>query len=112
LITKDDHEAIGDWCRDQLPFYEAVVCLDGSESDETARQARAFRDRLIYLREAEFQIPAKTDHGLRRIVHEELVRRFGQGIWVMCCHADEFCYHDPRKIAAKAEREGYDLVTW
>ena len=112
LITKEDHEAFGDWCRDQLPFYDAVVCLDGSETDETARQARDFSKRLIYRHEREFTIPVKSDHGLRRVVHDEIVRRFGMGIWIMCCHTDEFCYHDPRKIAAKAEQEGYDLVTW
>jgi hypothetical protein len=30
----------------------------------------------------------------------------------MVCHPDEFCYHDPRKIAMKAEAEGYDSVAW
>jgi hypothetical protein len=30
----------------------------------------------------------------------------------MCCHADEFCYHDPRKVAALAEEGGYDCVAW
>jgi hypothetical protein len=112
LITKDDHEVFGDWCRDQLSLYDAVVCLDGSESDATARQARAFADKLIYRHEREFQIESKTDHGLRRVVHDEIVRLFGCGAWIMCCHADEFCYHDPRKVAIRAEREGYDLVSW
>jgi hypothetical protein len=112
LITKNDHEAFGDWCRDQLPLYEVVVCLDGSESDATARQAREFSDRLIYLHERDFKIPSKGDHGLRRVVHNEIVIRFGTGVWVMCCHTDEFCYHDPRKIAAKADGEGWDLVSW
>lgn len=112
LITKDDHEAFGDWCRDQLSFYEAVVCLDGSESDETARQAQEFSSRLTYLHERDFKIPAKTDHGLRRIVHQELVKRHGPQIWIMCCHTDEFCYHDPRKIADRAAAEGYDQVSW
>lgn len=112
LITKEDHEAFGDWCRDQLPLYEHVICLDGSERDATEHQARVFSDRLTYLHERQFEIPSKGDHGLRRVVHEELVRRFGTGIWIMCCHTDEFCYHDPRKIAAKSDGEGYDRVTW
>jgi hypothetical protein len=112
LITKDDHEAFGDWCRDQLSLYERVVCLDGSETDETAHQAREFADRLIYRNEREFAIPAKTDHGLRRVVHREIVRLFGHGVWIMCCHTDEFCYHDPGKIAALADHGGYDLVSW
>ncbi len=112
LITKDDHEAFADWCRDQLPFYKAVVCLDGSESDDTKRYARESSNRLLYRHEREFQIPSKCDHGLRKVVHDEIVRRFGDGIWIMCCHTDEFCYHDPRKIAARAEQEGHDLVTW
>src|ERR1051326_8858781 len=30
----------------------------------------------------------------------------------MCCHPDEFCYHDPRKLAWKAESEGFDGVAW
>src|SRR5260370_18405321 len=62
LITKDDHEAFGDWCRDQLPLYEHVVCLDGSGSDETARQARHFSGRLIYVHECDFEIPSKRNH--------------------------------------------------
>jgi FkbM family methyltransferase len=112
LITKDDHEAFGDWCREQLRFYERVVCLDGSDNDQTSRQAGEYRDRIIYLHERDFDIPRKTDHGLRRIAHLELIDRFGLNIWVMCCHTDEFCYHDPRKVAARAEMEGYDLVSW
>jgi hypothetical protein len=112
LITKDDHDIFADWCRDQLPLYDAVVCLDGSESGETARQAAAFAGRLVYLHERDCDIPHKTDHGLRRVAHAEIVRRFGHGHWVMCCHADEFCYHDPRTIAALAGRLGCDQVSW
>lgn len=112
LITKEDHTAFGDWCRNQLRFYRTVVCLDGSTGDSTAVQARAFGERLIYLHERDFEIPFKTDHGLRRIVHAELIRRFGPAIWIMCCHTDEFCYHDPRKIALLADSSGYDLVSW
>jgi FkbM family methyltransferase len=112
LITKDDHESFSDWCEQQLPLYDAVVCLDGSVSVETARLAERYDERLIYLHERDFSIPHKTDHGLRRIVHAEILRRFGSGHWVMCCHADELCYHDPRKIAARAQSEGFDQVSW
>jgi hypothetical protein len=112
MITKDDQEIFSDWCDDQLAIYDAVVCLDGSETDATEKIAAAHTDRLVYLHERDFTIPRKTDHGLRKIVHDEIVRRFGANNWVMCCHADEFCYHDPRLIAAKAQREGYDLVSW
>jgi hypothetical protein len=112
MITKDDHDVFRDWCLDQLRLYDGVVCLDGSEGDETQRIAGVFAERLIYLHEKEFYIPSKTDHGLRRVVHEEITRRFGLDNWIMCCHADEFCYHDPRKVAERAFLEGYDLVTW
>lgn len=112
MITKDDAEIFSDWCRDQLGLYDAVVCLDGSTTDQTARIARAHADRLVYLHERDYAIAHKTDHGLRGLVHEQIVRRFGTGYWIMCCHADEFCYHDPRRIAAKAGRASYNLVTW
>jgi hypothetical protein len=112
LITKDDEAVFEEWCRDQLALYDAVVCLDGSKTDATARIARHFAERLVYLHERDFTIPHKSDHGLRALVHWEILRRYGVDQWIMCCHADEFCYHDPRKIARKAEEEGYDLVTW
>lgn len=112
MVTKDDHAVFADWCRDQLRLYDAVVCLDGSAGDETARIADRFGEKLVYLHERDFALPHKTDHGLRAAVHREIVRRFGPGHWVMCCHADEFCYHDPRKIAAVAERDGFDQVSW
>jgi glycosyltransferase involved in cell wall biosynthesis len=112
LITKDDHAVFADWCRDQLGLYDAVVCLDGSESDATARLARQFPDKLHYLHERDFTIRHKTDHGLRRVAHQETVRRFGVGHWIMCCHTDEYCYHDPQQMALKAEHEGFDQVSW
>jgi hypothetical protein len=112
LITKDDDAVIGEWCADQLGLYDAVVCLDGSAGGETARLFRARGDRVAYLHERDFDIPNKTDHGLRRVAHAEIVRRFGTDNWVMCCHPDEFCYHDPRKAAARAKAGGYDLVSW
>ena len=112
MITKDDEAIFDEWCRNQLSLYDKVVCLDGSMTTATERIADRFKDKLIYLHERDYQIPAKTDHGLRKVVHDEIVRRFGYGNWIMCCHADEFCYHDPRKIAGKAAREGYDLVNW
>lgn len=112
LITKDDHEVFGNWCRDQLPLYDAVVCLDGSGGEDTERIAQGFRDRLLYFHESHFYLPHKTDHGLRHVVHREIVRRFGTDNWVMCCHADEFCYHDPRKAAVQAQAGSFDRVDW
>jgi len=68
MITKDDHTTFADWCRDQLDLYERVVCLDGSEGDLTAAIAARFDERLVYLRERDFLIAHKTDHGLRDFV--------------------------------------------
>lgn len=112
MITKDDEDIFDEWCQNQLALYDAVVCLDGSSTEATSCIARRYPQRLIYLHERDFEIPFKTDHGLRRVVHEEIVRRFGLDNWIMCCHADEFCYHDPRKVALKAQGEGYDLAGW
>ncbi|MBI3467732.1 MAG: hypothetical protein HY000_32390 [Planctomycetes bacterium] len=112
MITRDDEAIFDTWCADQLPLFDAVVCLDGSTTETTAKLASRFGEKLVYLHERDFDIPHKTDHGLRRVVHLEIVRRFGSGHWIMCCHLDEFCYHDPRKIVALAEEGGFDLVSW
>ena len=112
LITRDDEAIVGTWCTHQLDLYDAVVCLDGSSTDATERIASEHSSRLIYYHERRFSIPHKTDHGLRRIIHNTIIDRFGHGHWIMCCHANEFCYHSPRKIAELADRNGYDLVSW
>src|ERR1700734_2910768 len=75
LITKDDHDILADWCRNQLPLYDAVVCLDGSDTDSTRRIVADHPERMVYLHERDYTIPQKTDHGLRRVVHREIVRR-------------------------------------
>lgn len=36
----------------------------------------------------------------------------GRTGWVTLCHADEFFYHDPRKVAALAESQGADGIMW
>ncbi|WP_020471400.1 glycosyltransferase family 4 protein [Zavarzinella formosa] len=112
MITKDDESVFGDWCDDQLPLYDAVVCLDGSDGGRTAEIAARHAEKLIYLRERDFIIPHRTNQGLRAIVCQEIVKRFGTGHWVMLCHPDEFAYHDPRKIAAWAQAGGFDSVRW
>jgi len=112
MITKDDDEVFGDWCQSELKFYDAVVCLDGSSSPLTHRIAQEYPNAIVYLHENDQSIAHRTDHGLRHVVHEEIVRLFGQDNWIMCCHADEFCYHDPRRIVALAEEMNADLVSW
>lgn len=112
LITKEDQAILADWCRSQLDLYDAVVCLDGSDSPATRQIVKQFSRRLIYLHERDWPEAARTDHGLRGVVHREIVRRYGVDNWIMCCHADEFCYHDPRKVAVLADRSGYDGVSW
>jgi len=112
LITKNDSEVFGEWCDDQLELYEAVVCLDGSDDGITKEIAASFPNKIHYLHEQAVPVVHRSDHGLRAIVHQEIVRRFGHDNWIMCCHADEFCYHDPRRIAQLAEQGDFDLVSW
>lgn len=112
MTTRNDAAIFETWCAEQLSLNVAVVCSDGSATDSTRLIAERFSNRLIYLHDRAYSVPQKTGIGLRRVVHLEIVRRFGTGHWIMCSHADEFCYHDPRKIAAIAERQGYDLVSW
>jgi glycosyltransferase involved in cell wall biosynthesis len=112
LITRDDHQIFSEWCDSELHFYEHVVCLDGSESRETAEIAKKYQKKLLYFHEREFDIPHKTDHGLRHIAHTIIQDQFGPDHWIMCCHTDEFCYHDPRKIARLAQSYGADQVAW
>lgn len=112
MMANEDPEIFGKWCSEQLSLYDVVVCLDGCHSSVTRRVALEFPDQIIYLHENQFEGSCNANSRWRGVVHDEIVRLFGSGGWIMCCHAEEFCYHDPRKIAAKAETDGYDLVSW
>ena len=71
MITRDDEAVFSTWCDQELRHYDAVVCLDGSTTDATRRISQVFSRNLVYLHEREFDIPYKTDHGLRRVVAED-----------------------------------------
>jgi hypothetical protein len=111
LITKDDDEIIGPWFRENVRFFDEIVCLDGSHSDH-ARKAAAAEPNVIYVHECDCGPLQRTDHGLREAAHRILIRRHGYDGWVTLCHADEFFYHDPRKCCRLAEARNCDGVYW
>ena len=111
LITKDDDEIIEEWFFDNGHFFDGIACLDGSRSERT-RRAAGCPANVSYLHEDQFQPLDRTDHGLRAVVHQALVQRYGPNGWITLCHADEFFYHDPRRCCAIADEEGSDGIAW
>ncbi|MCZ2344471.1 MAG: glycosyltransferase family 4 protein [Bacteroidales bacterium] len=107
MVTADEHTLLGDWCRDQLRLYDTVLCLDASTSDRTARLARRFSDRLVWIR-----CPADSAPKLWASGYQQLVQRFGSHHWVMICRPNEFCYHTPRSALMAAEQQGAVHIAW
>ncbi len=111
LITKDDDEVIEEWLGANCRFFDAIVCLDGSQSERTRHAAKA-HPTVLYVHERDVTIEYRTDHGLRSVAHQVILEHFGGGGWVTLCHADEFFYHDPRKCCLHAEHEGCNGIYW
>jgi len=110
LVTADDPDGLADWCRSQLALYDAVVCVDRSTGEATRRAAEACGASLVLVRECD--LPVVTGASVWGRAHAHLEALFGTGHWVMCCRTDEFCHHEPRPVAADAERIGGDRVAW
>ena len=111
LITKDDDEIIGPWFRESTRYFDEVVCLDGSRSEQ-ARLAAAAEPNVVYVHERDCGPVMRTDHGLREAAHQILVGRHGHHGWITICHPDEFFYHDPRKCCEQAELADADGIDW
>lgn len=111
LLTKNDDLVIGEWFDENILFFDALYCLDGSCGDRTRDVATSY-PQTHYWHEQDVVIAHKTDHGLRAFLHREIFRREAPGAWITLCHADEFFYHDPRRCCLRADAEGYDGLWW
>eukprot|EP00854_Cymbomonas_tetramitiformis_P007189 gene7189-8570_t len=93
---------------------------DGSEASTTRHIVSKFLEScpsraedVYYMHEQEVALPGiKNDHTLRHIVHRRIRELYGQNSWIIIAHPDEFYYHDPRLVAALAEKQEADFVYW
>jgi len=111
LIVKDEGEMLTKWLDTHLQDFDSIVCVDGSESNETRRLLQGY-PRIEYVHENELQLRQYTDTEIRQAALDLLTSKHGYGYWITMCHCDEFYYHDPKKIVQLAEDENVDGIYW
>lgn len=111
LIVKDEGELLRKWLQTHARDFDSIVCVDGSESNETQTMLRDY-EKIDYYHESELTLRQYTDTEIRQSALDILSSKYGHGFWVTMAHCDEFYYHDPRKIVQLAEEEHVDGVFW
>ena len=111
MIVKDEGELLTKWLSTHLRDFDSIVCVDGSESNETFQLLQGFKN-IDYIHERELRLKQYTDTEIRQSALDILTEKYGYGFWVTIAHCDEFYYHDPRKIVQLAEDENIDGIYW
>jgi FkbM family methyltransferase len=110
MTAIDSQPNLKRWCIDQLPLYDAVVCVD-TWSRISNQIVEQYGNRLIRVRKSDRDDRDRFEN-VYGTARDEIVRRFGPSQWIMLCHTNEYCYHDPAKIAVLADGYGSDVVGW
>jgi drug/metabolite transporter (DMT)-like permease len=111
MIVKDEGELLTKWLSTHSQDFDSIVCVDGSESNETLQLLQGFAN-INYIHERELRLKQYTDTEIRQSALDILTAKYGYGFWVTMAHCDEFYYHDPRKIVQLAEDEDVDGIYW
>jgi len=111
LLVKDEGELLSKWLSTHLQDFDSIVCVDGSESNETLGRLKGFAS-IDYVHESELGLSQYTDTEIRQAALDILTSKYGYGFWVTIAHCDEFYYHDPRKAVQLAEEENIDGIYW
>jgi hypothetical protein len=104
-----------------IHFFDDIYVLDGS-TDKTAEIISKLNVNLFLEKDNEhdpYMIKQKNSRGnvfnsargflLQKIKEKYLTE---ESVWVHLMHSDEIFYHDPRKVAIEADKEGADFVSW
>lgn len=112
VMTRNDDLIIKHWLEKHTKVFANIAVVDGSDGDFTEKLCAEYnipytRDPAPtpekpfheqYLREAAFNL--LVDAGVMQI-----------GDWVVCSMADEWYYHDPRKIVGEVEPWA-NVISW
>jgi hypothetical protein len=112
FMTRNDDLIIEHWIEKHVKIFENISVVDGSDGDFTKNLCEKYN--LFYTRD-----PKPTDtkpfheQYLREAAHNLLVDAgvLEIGDWVVCSQADEWYYHDPRKVINHVE-PNVDVISW
>lgn len=111
-MTRNDDLIIKYWIEKHVKIFESISVVDGSDGDFTKNLCEKYN--LFYTRD-----PKPTE---AKPFHEQYLRESAYNLlvdagvlkiddWIVCSQADEWYYHDPRKVINYVEPNA-NVISW
>jgi len=115
MMMRNDHDILPQVLECNLPHFDAIYVLDGSEDSEGTRaifSKHADKVRGIY---RDSDLPSAYGRpprdGARQFLLEKIKADIGDEGWVFCLHSDEMFYDlSPKAMVGAAEQYGCDCI--
>lgn len=107
VMTRNDDLIIAHWIKRHINVFDKISVVDGSDGDFTENLCREYN--ILYTRDPKDK-PFHEQY-LREAAFNNLKPYIQIGEWVSCFMADEWVYHDPRKIVEYVSPES-DVISW
>ncbi len=115
LMMRNDHDILPQVLEWNMPYFDAVYVLDGSDDPRVTRLIFSkYADKLggLYL---DSDLPATYARpprdGARQFLLEKIQQDHSDGDWIFCLHSDEiFLDLHPRLMAIAAEQQRCDCI--
>jgi hypothetical protein len=107
VMTRNDDLIIEHWIKKHINVFDTISVVDGSDGDFTEQLCKQYN--ILYTKDPTDK-PFHEQY-LREAAFTNLKPYIQVGDWVGCFMADEWVYHDPRKIVEGVEPWA-DVVSW
>ncbi|MBI60127.1 hypothetical protein CL657_02800 [bacterium] len=111
LMTYNEEDIIQETLSHNSQFFDAIYALDGS-TDKTADIIRSFDVVKSLIKDQDLYPKRTIKDGVRQFLLEKAQAECGYEGWFTLLHGDELLVDDPRKIAAKADRQKAERINW
>lgn len=113
VMTRNDDLIIDHWLEKHTKVFDNIAVVDGSDGDFTENLCKKYG--VLYTRDPE-PTPERPFHEqyLREAAFNLLVDAgvMEIGDWVVCSMADEWYYHDPKKIVNAGVEPWANVISW
>ena len=116
MVTRADYWVMQTWLAIHVWQFERLVILDGTRDEkqsELIQTAASTYENVVYANERDVEMPAQsTDNSLRGLAWSMIANEINIGSWVVVVHPDEFYLHKFADLAAKADAEGFNGISF
>lgn len=113
LLNKNEDDLIELFMDHAAKFCDAIFALDDSDTDYAKKVITSCSKTKFFLHERDYSDVQRKEiitDGRRKVLLEEVKKKYGDKGWIVTLHTDEFWHHNPKAVAEEAEKAGHGVV--